>query len=101
CQDCSHYNTPGVVRRKSSCHRVSTLVSRSPSSSETLQQPGWSVGSPRKRQPCKLKVAPSISSTRCRSSGCTRSCGLPLNNGSCCNNCWICLISAELSTVGV
>ena len=66
---CGHQTTPGAARRHSSCQRVATLASRSPSSAETLQPPWCNDGSPRKRQPCRLRVAPRLSSTRCRSSG--------------------------------
>ena len=34
-----HQTTPGAARRHSSCQRVATLASRSPSSAETLQPP--------------------------------------------------------------
>ena len=36
---CGHQTTPGAARRHSSCQRVATLASRSPSSAETLQPP--------------------------------------------------------------
>src|SRR5471030_1843916 len=78
-----HQRSPGAARRHSSCQRVASEASMSPSSALTLQPPAWIWLSASRRQPCRLKVTPNCCSTRSKSAGLTRSCGFPLNMGSC------------------
>ena len=89
----------GAARRQSSCQRVATLASNRLHRRRlySRQDGGWDR--PCKRQPCNQSCAEHIIHVADHPG--VRELGFPLNNGSCCSNCWICLIGAELSTVGV